>query len=158
MSDQYYVDLSGHTAGPFTAEQLRELYSAGTIDDQTLFSKPGAVEWLPIQIIMPILAACTANAPTPSPPAFPPSIPGPVKPRARRKDYVCALCGYLGRPKLEAKGSFAVELVLWLLFCAPGLIYSIWRVSGRRKICPKCSAQSIIPASSPRGRQLVDVN
>lgn len=155
MSDEYYVDMSGHTAGPFTGAQLRDLLSAGTITEQTLFSKPGGIEWLPIQMILPLILRPPLEAPSPPPPI--PASPAMAKPRARRSDRICATCGYIGRPKLETKGSFLFEVCLWLLFCAPGLIYSLWRLTSRSKVCPQCSAPSMIPATSPRGRQLANV-
>ena len=71
------------------------------------------------------------------------------------KKYVCPNCGYVGKPKVKIKGSFAVELVLWLLFIVPGLIYSIWRYSGKYYSCPKCGYENMIPADSPRGRKLI---
>ena len=70
-----------------------------------------------------------------------------------------------GRMKRKAKGSFLVELVLWmfsvvmLLFFFPlaitGLIYSLWRIVGKRKVCRSCGSEAIVPLSSPRGRELV---
>ena len=50
----------------------------------------------------------------------------------------CPNCSYQGSGKRITKGSFAVELVLWLLFLLPGLVYSVWRLSNKVVICPQC--------------------
>jgi hypothetical protein len=55
---------------------------------------------------------------------------------------------------METRGSFWIEIALWLLFCAPGLIYSIWRLTTKRKVCPNCGAEDLIPPTSPRAKQL----
>jgi len=47
------------------------------------------------------------------------------------------------------------EILLWLLFIVPGVLYSIWRLSSRCTACEKCHAPNLIPMDSPRGRQLV---
>ena len=53
--------------------------------------------------------------------------------------YICVSCGTLGVPVTRTKGSFLVEVCLWLLFCAPGLIYSVWRLSSTEKVCATCA-------------------
>ncbi|HEV2348917.1 MAG TPA: hypothetical protein VG028_03620 [Terriglobia bacterium] len=47
-------------------------------------------------------------------------------------------------------GSFAIEIVLWLCFLFPGLIYSIWRLTARHETCPKCGEKSLIPMEMHR--------
>ena len=56
----------------------------------------------------------------------------------------CPNCGYEGKPKLFTKGSFVLEVILWLMMLIPGLIYSLWRVSTKYKGCPKCSFNYVI--------------
>jgi hypothetical protein len=68
---------------------------------------------------------------------------------------ICNNCGSTGRPKTETKGSILIEIILWLSFIVPGLIYSIWRMSTRSKVCRSCGARSLVPLDSPRGKQLV---
>ncbi len=70
------------------------------------------------------------------------------------KPMICAACGSTGDPKLETPGSFLVELLLWCFLLLPGLIYSLWRISARRKVCGACGGQTLIPLNSPRGRKL----
>lgn len=70
-------------------------------------------------------------------------------------DVICLQCGYRGKPKSITKGSFAAELILWLLTILGGLIYSIWRISSRYRGCPQCESANIIPVLSPRGREML---
>jgi hypothetical protein len=68
---------------------------------------------------------------------------------------VCKACGFHGEPGTVTKGSFAVEVILWLCFLIPGLIYSFWRLSSRHENCPKCGSSEIIPIDSPIGQKLM---
>ncbi len=69
---------------------------------------------------------------------------------------ICTECGFTGKPKLQAKGSMAMEIVLWLLFLIPGFIYSMWRLTSKQKVCPKCQHPNMIPLDSPRGQKLAE--
>ncbi len=62
---------------------------------------------------------------------------------------LCTSCGFVGLPKKFTKGSFLVELILWLFMLLPGLIYSIWRLSSQYEGCPQCEAKTMIPLDSP---------
>jgi len=68
---------------------------------------------------------------------------------------ICAECGYVGAPVSITPGTFLTEVALWCLFLLPGLIYSMWRLSGRHTGCPKCGGK-MIALSSPRGRKLYE--
>lgn len=107
-----------------------------------------------------------ALAPPPQPaPAMPPGfVPlgsePPVQPPpvlapdwTPQDGYICETCGTDGYPVVEIQGSFIVELGLWLLFCFPGLIYSLWRVSSREKVCPGCKGK-MVALRTPRGQML----
>ena len=72
-----------------------------------------------------------------------------------KSQYVCTVCNYVGIPKRDAKGSIGVEIVLWIFFIIPGLIYSIWRMSNKTLVCPKCKNDKMIPVTSPLGQKLV---
>ena len=74
------------------------------------------------------------------------------------KILVCTQCGYVGESKSKNEGTGCVEIVLWLFFIIPGLIYSVWRRSSRYKICPKCKSPSLIPTDSPRGQKIISEN
>jgi hypothetical protein len=68
---------------------------------------------------------------------------------------VCAQCGNVGYPKKITKGSFLIEVVLWLCFIFPGIIYSLWRISSRYSACPSCKAPHMVALDSPIGRKLL---
>ena len=71
---------------------------------------------------------------------------------------VCTSCGFTGESSTVTKGSMLIELVLWLCFLIPGLIYSIWRLSSKYEACPKCQQITIIPVESPMGMKFLKEN
>lgn len=61
--------------------------------------------------------------------------------------YYCTSCNtYL--PRAGKKGNGWIELVLYLFYIFPGIIYSIWRRVGNSNVCPKCKSTSVISASA----------
>lgn len=68
---------------------------------------------------------------------------------------ICQSCGTIGKPKLVTKGSIGIEIILWLLFLLPGLIYSIWRLTSKHKACQACGSTNLIPLETPAGKALV---
>jgi len=63
----------------------------------------------------------------------------------------CPECGYQGKPSTVTRGSFAIEIILWLCYLLPGVIYSLWRLSTRCYVCRQCgcreiSAVKVLPA------------
>ena len=68
------------------------------------------------------------------------------------KDTICADCGTVGQPKSVTRGSFLIEIVLWLCFLVPGLIYSLWRLTTRRKACRACGGTTLLPLDTPGGK------
>lgn len=68
----------------------------------------------------------------------------------------CRTCGTVAPPKKHTPGSFLIEVILWLCFFIPGLIYSIWRISARRKVCAACGSSEVIPKTSPLARAAID--
>jgi hypothetical protein len=70
-------------------------------------------------------------------------------------DSVCTACGSVGRPERVTKGSFLIELALWLFFLLPGLIYSLWRMTSKHWACRQCGSPSLVPANSPVGQKLI---
>jgi hypothetical protein len=47
-----------------------------------------------------------------------------------------------------------IELILWICFIVPGLIYSFWRLSSRYDACSCCGSTALVPVDSPVGRTL----
>lgn len=68
--------------------------------------------------------------------------------------HICAECYSSNDGKTVTKGSFLVELILWLCFLIPGLIYTTWRVTSRDRRCIACGSGPLIPLSTPKGRAL----
>jgi hypothetical protein len=68
---------------------------------------------------------------------------------------ICLQCGYVGSSKRITKGSILIEIVLWLAFIIPGILYSLWRLTTRYDACPSCNAPNMIPVNSPKGRELL---
>lgn len=65
----------------------------------------------------------------------------------------CVRCHYRGKPKMKMKGSPGIELILWICFIIPGLIYTTWRSSSRTQACPECWSMEMIPVTSPRAKE-----
>jgi hypothetical protein len=66
---------------------------------------------------------------------------------------VCTKCGS-SNMKSGLRGSGAIELILWLFFIVPGLIYSAWRGQKKVHTCLSCGSNEVIPLNSPFGRKL----
>lgn len=72
------------------------------------------------------------------------------------KDLICSRCGTRGQTKTVTRGSFFIELILWLCFLIPGLIYSIWRLTTRHEACRSCGSIEMVPVNSPGGKALLN--
>jgi len=59
----------------------------------------------------------------------------------------CAVCDRTSFPITRRKGYFALEIVLWILFILPGIVYSVWRLCAPKDVkCPHCgSVNKMIP-------------
>lgn len=68
---------------------------------------------------------------------------------------VCTNCGHAGETATKTPGSIWIELILWLCFIVPGVIYSLWRHSARHQVCSACGSRELVPASSPKGKALI---
>jgi hypothetical protein len=75
-------------------------------------------------------------------------------------ESICARCLETGEAKKVTKGSFVVEIVLWLLLFIwlplflLGAAYTVWRLASKHKACRKCESPELVPLDSERGRQL----
>ncbi len=72
-----------------------------------------------------------------------------------KKDKICLNCGTIGKPKFHTKGSIFLEVILWIMFIVPGVIYSLWRHGSRQWVCRECKSPGIVSLKSPKGRQLL---
>ncbi len=74
--------------------------------------------------------------------------------RRSEESLICTTCGaQTDMPQSKTRGSFVVEIILWLAFIIPGLLYSLWRQSTRKKVCPACGNATLIVANTPDGRR-----
>ncbi|WP_440105381.1 WYL domain-containing protein [Acidovorax sp. BL-A-41-H1] len=64
----------------------------------------------------------------------------------------CTACGTEGRGKTKTRGSLLIEVVLWVCFLVPGLVYSLWRHSSKHKVCGACGSEALVPLNSPVAR------
>jgi hypothetical protein len=69
------------------------------------------------------------------------------------KKQICTQCGNVDVPKRKPKGSTGIELLLWLCFIIPGLLYSFWRLSSYHMTCKVCGGTTLIPVHSPLGKK-----
>lgn len=67
------------------------------------------------------------------------------------------MCRYTGKSKTKVKGSFLLEVFLWLFFLLPGIIYTFWRHTTKQKVCPRCGHAAMIPVDTPKGQELMGV-
>lgn len=72
----------------------------------------------------------------------------------KKEMSICSKCGNKSLPVEFVKGSIFIEIILWLAFLVPGLVYSIWRLTSKALVCPKCKAPDMIPLDSPIGKKL----
>jgi hypothetical protein len=70
--------------------------------------------------------------------------------------HICESCGTIAKPKRHMKGSFVIEVFLWLMLIVPGLLYSLWRLTTKSTICGTCQSAVIVPIKTPRGRKLLE--
>ncbi len=66
--------------------------------------------------------------------------------------WFCIQCEQFGKPRKVTKGSFAIEVVMWLALVFPGIIYSLWRLASRYQGCRFCGSTQIVPMSSPKAQ------
>lgn len=74
---------------------------------------------------------------------------------SRSGSMICQSCGTRCEPRTITKGSLGIEVILWICFIIPGVLYTIWRLTTRHKGCPKCGSASVIPTDTPMGRKFI---
>ena len=68
---------------------------------------------------------------------------------SKNKPMFCTACGHEGECETKTRGSMAIEIVLWLCFIIPGLIYSLWRQGSRTPVCASRGSTALVPPDSP---------
>lgn len=61
----------------------------------------------------------------------------------------CLQCESSGPPRAYTPDSIFIEVILWLCFIVPGVIYSLWRHSRRHDVCRSCGSPKLVPVDSP---------
>lgn len=60
---------------------------------------------------------------------------------------VCNNCKNISEQGLM-KGNGWIEIILWLAYVIPGVIYSIWRRTGEKTVCLYCKKDKLVPVKS----------
>lgn len=77
-----------------------------------------------------------------------------VREEMDRPTHVCTDCGTMAKPTNYTPGSIGIEVLLWLCFIVPGVIYSAWRMSAKRQdACPACGGK-MVSLETPVGARL----
>lgn len=72
-----------------------------------------------------------------------------------KKELICANCGTIAKPKTKTQGSILIEAILWICLILPGLLYSLHRLTTRKKVCRRCGSENLVPVQTPKGQKLV---
>lgn len=118
---------------------------------------PPAVLWGAVGVLLSIVIGAVAGLMAFSLSLLAVAVVALVVARASRRPgptMYCPHCGVTGVPRTVVKGSTLAEILLWLAGLLPGLIYSIWRLNSRHEACPSCHQAGMIPADSPRAREM----
>jgi hypothetical protein len=78
----------------------------------------------------------------------------PIAEKPKDSRYICVNCLAVGKKVEKANGHWFIGALLFIAGVIPGLLYSAWRLSTIKHVCPCCGLESMIPVDSPRGREL----
>lgn len=65
----------------------------------------------------------------------------------RAARYYCTNCKVYA-PYANNRGNGWIEVVLYICYIIPGVIYSIWRRRGNSKVCATCKQTSLVSSAS----------
>jgi hypothetical protein len=160
VNDQWWVSKGGSDpAGPFSTAQLLQQWNAHEISASDLVAQEGWSTWQPARDLMPL--AESAVVPRESRAAPAPDVSTWTIFGGRK--YWCSHCHVLAVPMFRARGTFAGEIGVWVLALIGipftfglsllvGLLYSLWRVVAKDRICPSCRLPGVVPGNSPRAQ------
>lgn len=69
--------------------------------------------------------------------------------------HICTRCYTVAKPRRHTPGSIIIELLLWLSFIVPGLIYSVWRLTSKQNVCRTCGSPGVVPVNTPQGQHFL---
>ena len=152
------ISRSGQIIGTFDLSEMSSKVASGVVLPNDYYWVAGMSNWLIVssndEWMKFISSSNSSSYSPPLPPvAHPPFTPNSFKTYPSGM-MVCTQCGGTATEN-HTKGSFLIEVLLWFFFCVPGVIYSIWRLNSRGKVCSDCKSDRLIPANSPAGRQLL---
>lgn len=81
--------------------------------------------------------------------------PYPLEARYLPAKFVCTRCYLHCEAIKKTKGNTAIEVFLYFLWIAPGIIYSIWRRSNLKDSCQACGSTDIIPDNTHRAKEIL---
>lgn len=47
----YYININGKTAGPFTIDQVKALYTTGQVNGSNQYMADGSKDWMPLSLL-----------------------------------------------------------------------------------------------------------
>jgi DNA-directed RNA polymerase subunit RPC12/RpoP len=68
---------------------------------------------------------------------------------------VCVTCHSLVKPERVAKGPAWIGWVLLPFYLLPGILYFAWRARTKHMACPRCGGETLVPATSTRGTEIM---
>lgn len=158
---RYQISRSGQVIGTFDGNEMIAKVATGQVFPTDYYWTAGMAAWARVSSHEEWMRHVPKSAPrhqvAPPPPSASQALPPPLSRPARSYPpgmMVCTQCGCTGTEG-HTKGSFMIEVVLWLFMCVPGLIYSIWRLTTRGQVCSSCKSDRLVPASSPAGQRLL---
>ena len=153
----YYLQVNNDQKGPYALSQIQSMWNSGSITSDSIYWNAQENQWKPINELIKSALPVIEQPHTSPPPSPPPSpLPSPLPPPPIPiGQFVCTSCETVGNGISHTKGSFAIEIILWLFMCLPGLIYTVWHLTTRTKVCHQCQSEQIVPTDTPRGQSLV---
>jgi len=70
--------------------------------------------------------------------------------------FICSNCGSVTSGQTKNNGSGLAEMLLYLFFIIPGLIYSAHRRANKSTVCSKCGNTNLVNSDSPVGKDLIE--
>lgn len=68
---------------------------------------------------------------------------------------VCQNCEEVGRVIIHMPGSNILEIVLFLCYLVPGIIYAVWRRQSKKQVCGACGSDRIVAAKTRVGLSII---
>ena len=146
--ERYRIARAGKEINEYDLVTIRSYLASGSLKPTDHAWKPGMSDWKTLSEL-----GIAADIAPPPVPLNAPSRVGNVVQGDANSGMICSECGCVGF-KEEVPGTFAMEVCLYVVFCFPGIIYSVWRLMNKGKVCTSCGSRKLVPFNSPVGRKL----